>query len=74
MPQRRVRSTKAGNKVIRFTLELDPNLHTKVVAQADSEGLTRAEFIRELCRQATRNTLVRAEARERRVGRMGGSA
>ena len=71
MPQRRTRSTKAGNKVIRFTLELDPALHTKVVAQADGEGLTRAEFIRELCREATRNTLVRTEPRDRRLARMG---
>jgi hypothetical protein len=72
MPQRRIRSTKSGSKVVRFTLELDPILHTKVVAQADSEGMTRAEFIRELCRQATRHTVVRAEPRTHRVNRMGG--
>lgn len=72
MPQRRTRATRTGGKIVRFTLELDPELHIKVVAQADSEGMTRAEFIRELCRQATRNTVVRTEARERRVSRMGG--
>lgn len=72
MPQRRTRATRSGGRIVRFTLELDADLHTKVVAQADSEGLTRVEFIRELCREATRNTVVRTEARERRVGRMGG--
>lgn len=72
MPQRRMRATRSGTQVVRFTLELDPGLHTKVVAQADSEGMTRADFIRELCREATRNTVVRTEARERRVSRMGG--
>lgn len=71
MPQRTTRSTSTGAKLVRFTLELDPILHTKLVAQADSEGVTRAEFIRELCREATRNTNVRTEPRERRRSRMG---